>query len=139
MNIHFPAIIEEQESSGYLVTFPDLPDTFTEGASMDEALFNASEVLTAMLGWKLDNNQPIAPPSLLVPGQYAIAPDARTQAALLIKIARGERSLAEIARALDTSWPAAERLEDPHHWPSLKQLEKAAQVLGKRLVLSFEG
>jgi len=30
-------------------------------------------------------------------------------------------------------------LEDPHHWPSLKQLEKAAQVLGKRLVLSFEG
>jgi len=67
-----------------------------------------------------------------------IAPDARTQAALLVRLTRGDRSLADIARALETSWPAAKRLEDPHHWPSLKQLEKTAQALGKRLVLSFE-
>ncbi len=139
MDIHYPAIIEPQEPYGLLVTFPDLPDTFTEGATLDEALFNAAEVLTAMLGWKLDNNQPIPLPSLLAPKQYPIAPDARTQAALLVRLTRGERSLADIARALETSWPAAKRLEDPHHWPSLKQLEKAAQVLGKRLVLSFEG
>ena len=33
---------------------------------------------------------------------------------------------------------AAQRLEDPHHWPSLKQLDRAAKVLGKRLVLSLE-
>jgi len=139
MDIHYPAMIERQEPSGLLVTFPDLPDTFTEGATLDEALFNAAEVLTAMLGWKLDNNQLIPLPSPLAPRQYPIAPDTRTQAALLVRLTRGDRSLADIARALETSWPAAKRLEDPHHWPSLKQLEKAAQVLGKRLVLSFEG
>jgi len=43
-----------------------------------------------------------------------------------------------LARALETSWPQAKRLEDPHHWPSLKTLDRAVRVLGKRLVLSIE-
>ena len=49
-----------------------------------------------------------------------------------------ERTLSELARALETSWPAAKRLEDPTHWPSLKTLERAAAALGKRLVLTLE-
>ena len=69
---------------------------------------------------------------------YLIAPDARTQAALLIRRARGDRSLAELARALETSWPSAQRLESPHRSPTLRQLEKAAAALGKRLVLALE-
>jgi antitoxin HicB len=44
MDIRYPAKIEAQEPSGYLVSFVDLEDTFTEGATK-EALFNASEVL----------------------------------------------------------------------------------------------
>jgi hypothetical protein len=59
-------------------------------------------------------------------------------AAFLIRLIRGERPVSELARALETSWPSAQRLEDPKHWPSLRQLEKAASALGKRLVLSFE-
>ena len=43
-----------------------------------------------------------------------------------------------LARALETSWPAAKRLEDPTQWPSLKTLDRAAAALGKRLVLSLE-
>ncbi len=35
-------------------------------------------------------------------------------------------------------WSAASRLTDPHHWPSLKQLAYTANVVWKRLVLSFE-
>jgi antitoxin HicB len=67
-----------------------------------------------------------------------IAPDARTQAALLIRRARGDRSLAELARSLEPSWPSAQRLENPRHSPTLRQLEKAAAALGKRLVLVLE-
>jgi predicted RNase H-like HicB family nuclease len=32
------------------VRFVDLDDAFTEGATLDEALFNAAEVLSAMPG-----------------------------------------------------------------------------------------
>ena len=120
------------------VQFIDLPDTFTEGATEEEALFNAVEVLSVMLDIKIEEEQPIPRPSQNVKGARYIAPDAKTQAALLIRQARGEISLAHLARAMNTSWPSAQRLEDPRHWPSLKSLERAASVLGKRLVLSLE-
>lgn len=138
MDIRYPAVFEAQEGAGWLVRFPDLDDTFTEGASREEALFNAAEVLSAMLSWRLDNDRPIPEPTPELADAVYIAPDARTQSALLIRRARGERSLADIARALQTTWPAAERLEDPRHWPSLRQLDRAAAALGKRLVLRFE-
>jgi antitoxin HicB len=138
MEFLYPAMIEAQEPSGFFVRFVDFDDTFTEGASEEEALFNAAEVLSGMLAWRLDSGLEIPSPSRRVKGAHYIAPDAKTQAALLVRAARGERSIAELARALETSWPAAQRLEDPHHWPSLRQLERAAAAVGKRLVLTFE-
>ena len=138
MEIRYPATIEPQEGGGYFVQFLDLQDTFTEGATLEEAQFNAAEVLSAMLGWKLDEGQEIPSPSLNVADAHYIAPDAKTQAAFLIRQARGQRSFAELARALETSWPVAKKLEDPKHWPTLRALDRAAAALGKRLVLSLE-
>ena len=138
MDIRYPATIETQNDGSYLVQFVDLPDTFTEGQTQEEALFNAVEVLSAMLAWRLDQSKEVPDPSQKVRGAHYVAPDAKTQAAMLLRLARGERTLAELARALETSWPAAKRLEDPTHWPSLKTLDRAAAALGKRLVLSLE-
>ena len=137
MDIRYPAVLEPQ-GSGFFVRFIDLEGALTDGETLDEALFNAGEALSAMLGWLLDENKPVPAPSPAGEGMYLIAPDARTQAALLIRRARGDRSLAELARALETSWPSAQRLENPRHSPTLRQLEKAAAALGKRLVLALE-
>lgn len=138
MEIRYPATIRQQPDGAWLVRFIDLPDAFTEGQSKEEALFNAAEVLWAMLAWRLDESRDVPAPSRQIKGADYIAPDAKTQAAMLLRLARGERSLSELARALETSWPAAKRLEDPTHWPSLKTLDRAAVALGKRLVLSLE-
>ena len=138
LEARYPAVLEPQENGALLVRFVDLDDAFTEGDTLDEALFNAAEVLSAMLGCRLDLDLPVPDPSPAGEGLVLIAPDARTQAALLIRRARGERSLAELARALETSWPSAQRLENPRHSPTLRQLEKAAAALGKRLVLALE-
>lgn len=138
MEIRYPATVTSQSDGSFFVQFVDLPDTFTEGQTREEALFNASEVLSAMLAWRLDEARDVPPPSQRVKGAHYIAPDAKTQAAMLLRLARGERSLSELARALETSWPAAKRLENPTHWPSLKTLDRAAAALGKRLVLVLE-
>ena len=139
MEITYPArITAQQGSAAFLVEFVDLPDTFTEGQTLEEAMFNASEVLSAMLGWHLDESHEIPASTVGLKGAHYIAPDAKTQAVLLLRHARGGRSIADLARALETSWPQAKRLEDQHHWPSLKTLDKAARVLGKRLVLRME-
>lgn len=138
MEIRYPAVLEPEESGGFFVRFIDVEGAMTDGETLDEALFNASEALSGILGWMLDENRPIPEPSPAGEGMYLIAPDARTQAAMLIRRARGERSLAELARSLETSWPSAQRLENPRHSPTLRQLEKAAAALGKRLVLVLE-
>ena len=138
MDIRYPATVALQQDGSFFVQFVDLTDTFTEGQTKEEALFNAAEVLSAMLAWRLDESKEVPAPSQKVKGASYIAPDAKTQAAMLLRLARGERSLSDLARTLETSWPAAKRLEDPKHWPSLKTLDRAAAALGKRLVLTLE-
>ena len=138
MDIRYPATVELQKDGTYLVQFIDLPDTFTEGHTKEEALFNAAEALSAMLAWRLGESKDVPAPSSKVKGAHYVAPDAKTQAAMLLRLARGARTLSDLARALETSWPAAKRLEDPTHWPSLKTLDRAAAALGKRLVLTLE-
>ncbi len=138
MDIRYPALITEEPEGGFSLQFIDLDEAFTEGDSLEETLFNAAEVLTLTLEGRLSEGQEIPAPSLGVKKAHYIAPDAKTQGVLLLRAARGNRSLADLARALETSWPQAKRLEDPHHWPSLRTLDKAARVLGKRLILSIE-
>jgi len=138
MDIRYHAVFEPEADGRFFVRFLDFEDIFTQGETQEECLFNASEVLSGMLGLKLEDNDDIPVPGPGIPGSHAIAPDAKVQSALLIRFSRGERSMSELARVLETSWPAAKRLEDARHWPSLKTLDKAAAALGKRLVLTFE-
>lgn len=141
MSVLYPArITKSLKDQRYTVEFLDLPEAITEGESLAEALFNATEVLTLSLEGRMDEGLNIPESSLNINDAdvYSIAPSARVQAALLIKIAKKGHTTAELARALQTSWPAVARLEDPHHWPTLRQLEKYAAVLGKKLILSME-
>ena len=89
MDIRYPATFERQADGRYLVQFVDLADTFTEGQTKEEALFNAAEVLSAMLAWRLDAGQAVPAPSQKVRGASYIALDAKTQAAMLLRLARG--------------------------------------------------
>lgn len=137
MNIRYAAVIRPQKPGGYFVRFPDIEEAITQGETIDECLFNAAEVLSLVLDHRIAKGLPIPKPSRIKNARM-IAPDAKTQAAILVRMLRGRRPLSELARALETSWPSAQRLEDPKHWPTLRQLEKAASALGKRLVLSLE-
>lgn len=135
----YPATFKQQTEGGYLVQFVDLPEVMTEGATLEEAELNAQEALTGILEYRLDENQQIPDPSIITDENVRyVTPDAQVQAALLVRKQRGVTPLSTLARALETSWPAAQRLEDPHHWPTLKQLDRTARALGKRLVLSME-
>ena len=137
MEMLYPARITSEDAGGFTVQFVDLPEAYTEGETEEEALFNAVEVLNLTLQGRIEEGMDIPVPSAGLTDTRYIAPDAKTQAALLLRQARGDRSYAEVARALETSWDVARRLENPRHWPSLKSLDRAAAALGKRLVLSL--
>jgi len=143
MKIAYYCVVEKQEDGKFFVTFPDFEEGFTEGDSLAEALFNAEEVLTLTLDSRIDERMDIPAPiddtfSSDDLSTYLVYPSPRIQSALLVRFIRSNRSMAELARFLETSWPAASRLEDPHHWSNLRQLSKVAKVYGSRLVISFE-
>lgn len=140
MNILYPAkIVYHKQDQRYFVSFYDLDEAITEGESLEEALHQAAEALTLTLEGRLDENIAVPKPSQRrSKNTYYIAPSARVQAALLIKLSRKEHSIAEIARTLESSWPAIARLENPHHWPTLRQLERTAAAIGHKLILSLQ-
>ncbi|MDR0842369.1 MAG: type II toxin-antitoxin system HicB family antitoxin [Acidobacteriota bacterium] len=138
MNVSYPFSITQEEEGGYSVQCLDISNVFTCGYTIEECLFNASEVLTGMLDQFMADDTEFPAPTQGVEDAYYVAPDAKTQAAVLVRLSRGKRTMSEIARTLETSWPSAARLEDPRHWPNLRQLDRVAAALGKQLVLSFE-
>lgn len=56
----FPAVFTPAEEGGYLVTFPDLENVFTDGDTQEEALENASDALNLMLYDEAKENIPEA-------------------------------------------------------------------------------
>ena len=140
MKLEYPYTLEPQETGGFVVQFVDIEEAFTEGATAEECAFNAAEVLTGILEQRLVDGAEIPLPSKS-DGRHVASPSAAVQTAILVRVTRQEegKSLADLARALGTSWPAVQRLEKPNANPTLKQLERAANALGKRLVLGFEG
>jgi antitoxin HicB len=137
MKLEYPFTISEDQDGWLVVQFLDFDEAFTQGKTVEECYFNAQEVLSLVIEQRMADGLEIP-----LPGDpdapHRTTPDARIQAALLVHLARGNRSLADLARALGTSWPSVQRLEDPRHSSTLHQIERAAAALGKRLVLSFE-
>jgi len=138
-DIRYQALFAPQPEGGYSVTFPDIPEAITEGDSMEAATFAASESLTLALECMLEAGEPI-PPGREHTGGVWIVPCASIQAAVALRLARlaQGKSVSDVARALHTSWPAAQRLESPRANPTLRQLERAAAAMGRRLCLALE-
>ncbi len=82
MDIRYAATVEAQGNGTFLVQFVDLPDTFTEGQTKEEALFNAVEVLSAMLAWRLGEEKDVPPPSQKLRGVHYVAPNAEVQVSI---------------------------------------------------------
>jgi antitoxin HicB len=139
MKLEYPYTLEPQEGGGFVVQFLDVEEAFTEGSTREECAFNAAEVLTGILEQRLEDGAEIPLPGKRTRRPVA-SPSAAVQTAILLRMTRQAegKSLADLARALGTSWPAVQRLEKPNANPTLKQLERAANALGKRLVLGFE-
>jgi antitoxin HicB len=135
----YPAWIVRTRAGVFEVQFLDLKEAFTEGDTFEEATENASEVLSGVMLTRIAHGMEIPNARNTVKGKdiHYILPDAKTQSALVIRAAFKGRNMAQIARELETSWPAVNRLRDPGHWPTLKLLDRALKAVGKELVITI--
>lgn len=123
-----------------LVTFADVPEAITFGADEQEALMQAIDALETGLSFYVDARQPLPVPSKAKRGQKTVSPSALECAKLGVYKAMTDQGMrkAELARRLGWHMPQVDRLFDLRHASKFEQIETAAAVLGKRLVLSLE-
>ena len=123
-----------------LVTFADVPEAITFGSDEQEALLQAVDALESGLSFYVDARQPLPVPSKAKRGQKTVRPSALECAKLGVYQAMTEQGIrkAELARRLGWHMPQVDRLFDLRHASKFEQIESAAAVLGKRLVLNIE-
>jgi antitoxin HicB len=134
----YPAHIEQQDDC-YLVTFPDLENVITYGASLNEALANAEEALNGCIESDFERNFTLPSPSI-ISGEniFSIPVAPHIAVAIMLRTLRADRPQVEVARQLKISYQVYQRLENPRKAnPTVKTLEKIAQVFGKRVELGF--
>jgi antitoxin HicB len=134
----FPAHIKKNDDC-FLVSFPDLDNVLTYGASIEEALVNAEEALNGCIEADFERNFIIpAPSSLSGADVFPIPVAPHVAVALMLRSLRAGRSQIEVARQLNISYQVYQRLENPRKAnPTIKTLEKIARVFGKRVDLVF--
>ena len=135
----YPARIWKEDNV-YYVQFLDLENGFTNGNTLEEAKNMAADVLSALLTSYIEHGEPIpshSEPQKSVKDVYLIAPDAKVQAALILRTARAKISQNAIASTMRTSWQAYQKIEQPTSNTTLAKLQKAAKALGRDLIIEL--
>ncbi|MDO9548015.1 MAG: type II toxin-antitoxin system HicB family antitoxin [Candidatus Marinimicrobia bacterium] len=134
---YFAKIIKEDNV--YLVSFPELPNVNTYGATLQSAIANAAEALNGTL--ESDFERGFSLPEFIEynePDFYAIPVSPHLEIAYTLRKLRENKSQVEIARALGISYQAYQKLENPRKCnPTIKTLEKISTVLGRKLEVQF--
>ena len=128
----YPADITVDDDGRFVVAFADLPEALTDGATLDEALREASDCLSEALAARLAGKEPIPKPSPLN-GRQLIAPELTLSLKLAINQAMADQKFtaAKLAKALDIDHKEARRLLDPRETSSkASRLERALSALG---------
>lgn len=121
----------EPDGEGFLVTFRDIENAFTYGETLEEAIFNAQEVLDLILLDRLEKNEQIEQPSAFKNGEVAIAVSPEVAAPALLHIMRelNHRSMADVARSMGVSYQSYQRMESGKNL-TMRSLKRAASALG---------
>jgi antitoxin HicB len=134
----YPAHIVKDDET-FLVTFPDLENVITYGATIGEAIQNAEDALSGCLASDFERNFTIPEPSNITGDDiHPITVAPHVAVAIMLRKMRADASQTEIAKRLNISYQVYQRLENPRKAnPTLKTLEKIARVFGKHVELGF--
>ena len=132
----YPVSLDSEDGGGFLVSFPDIPEALTEGATMQEALVEAEDCLIAALGGYIEARRDIPHP-LPDRGRPLVSLPALIAAKIALYRTMREQGIgnAALARRLDTVEGTVRRLLDLDHRSHIGQVEAALRALGQRLLV----
>ena len=130
----YKAKLTPDPDGGYVVTFPQWPEAFTQGETREEALREAVDCLDEAIAARIDARQPI--PVGSATGRYVVEVSSDMAAKAALYDAMREANLtttSAMARKLHVAETEVRRLLNPHHQTRLSRLDAAMRKLGKRL------
>jgi len=137
LNLTYYAKLTKEED-GYIVTFRDLPNVFTEGNTLEESLYNAQESLDGVLAEMtlMDYNIPI--PSGERECEYPVPVSPDVAAPILLHLLRKQRTqtMTNVAQAMNIPYQQYQRLEHNCNM-TLKSLKKAISAMGGRVEIKI--
>ena len=136
----YPAEIERDEDGRFVVTFPDFGWGATDGATLDEALAEARDLLRELIAATIRDGGRLPAPSREGAERRLVAPPIQIalKAALYdacIDAGASARSLAENANISESE---ARLLLDPDRAASAAALDNALRLLGKRTTIAID-
>ncbi|HMM77686.1 MAG TPA: type II toxin-antitoxin system HicB family antitoxin [Gammaproteobacteria bacterium] len=140
INLNYPVRLEPAEEGGFVVSFLDVPEAYTQGDDEAEALLRAADALETALEFYTDAGRDLPRASKPKRGQRTVRPSAQTCIKLSIYQTMRDEGVrkAELARRLGWHMPQVDRLLDLHHASRLDQAEAALSALGRELAVQVE-
>ncbi len=135
--MRYPCIVHD-DSDGLWLSFPDVPEAFTNGSDLADALSHAADALETAFDIYFDTKRVVPLPSVPKRSQRTVEIPASVAAKILLHnemIAQRVRP-SELARRMKIPRQEMTRLLDPRHTTKIDSIALALTALGKRLELT---
>ena len=137
---NYPAEIERDENGRFVITFPDFGWGATDGATRDEALAEAKDLLRELIATTIREGESLPEPShpgklrplVIPPVQIAL------KAALYDAYRQTGHSQRRLARELGVNESELRRMLNPEHATKAATIDNALRQLGKRIALTVD-
>ena len=137
---NYPAEIERDEDGRHVVTFPDFGWGATDGASREEALAEARDLLRELIATTIREGKDLPEPSRAGKRRPLVDPPVQIalKAALYKAWRQARISQRRLARDLDVGESEVRRMLNPNHNTRAATFDRALRRLWKRVTVTDE-
>ena len=136
---NYPAVIERDEDGRFVVAFPEFGWGATDGATWDEALAEARDLLRELIATTIREGGELPEPSRAGSGRPLVVPPVQIalKAALYEAWRQAGISQRRLARDLEVAESEVRRMLNPEHSTKAATIDRALRQLGKRVTVTI--
>ena len=134
----YPAAIERDEDGRHVVSFPDFGWGATDGATRDEALAEARDLLRELIAATMREGGALPPPSPVGKRRPMVAPPVQIALKAALYEAWREAGISQrrLARDLGVAESEVRRMLNPDHATKAATIDRSLRRLGKQLTVT---
>lgn len=135
--LNYPARFQK-ERDGYVVTFRDIPEALTSGATKKEAMEMAADALATSMEFYFEDRRQVPMPTKARKGEEVVELPASVAVKVLLlnEMLKENMTPSKLAKKLATSPQTITRIVDLHHATKIDTLADAFKAMGKTLSFS---